>query len=392
MYQRARIYWLAWALLVVGAAATRVASVQDIFFQGAVGAFLAPLALPLYEKAGPRIAAFLGALTGALWVLILNEGWGRFMWDEPERMDASARLDVQFSVAMAAFAGTALAAALVHRIAIFPRAAIYGGLLSLAMTAAPYAVIHEVEYRRLGPVEITWFASAKQFDEQGRPVRPVGTFPAKLTPDDIRALRDNYLTIDVGGETALIDTNGQRIWAVWRKRLTQNGHEDGPVRRVFIVNSCTDDTAIATVLEKGLHLPDEPDGTYVLHLKDKDSSAPTETNSLPTVATKSEFSVMLKYAAYPTGKLSSDESNTVDPKELQSGSSHDITTPKGHALWVVRRGLLESEQSAYLRKIYKSDCVLNFSLTIPDLTKSKPQPVSAPRPIDKVDVGQPSVR
>ncbi|HAZ65858.1 MAG TPA: hypothetical protein DCY41_03775 [Opitutae bacterium] len=388
MYQRARIYWLAWALLVVGAVATRVASVQDIFFQGAVGAFLAPLALPHYEKAGPRIAAFLGALTGALWVLILNEGWGRFMWDEAERISASARLDVQFSVAIAAFAGTALAAAMVHRIAIFPRAAIYGGLLSLAMTAVPYAVIHEVEYNRLGPIEITWFATAKQFDEQGRPVRPIGTLAPKISPDDIKVLRADYLTIDVGGETALVDTNGQRIWAVWRKRLTQNKHEGGPVRRVFIVNKCTDDASIATALEKGLRLPDEPDGICVLDLKDKDDSAPTEANNLSADAPKSEFSVMLKYAAYSAGKLSTDESNTVDPKELQSGSSQDLSKPKCHALWAVRRGLLENEPNAHLRRIYKSDCVLNFSVSIPDLTKPKP----TPRPVDKVDVGQPSVR
>jgi len=390
MYHRARIYWLAWALLVVGAAATRVASVQEAFFQGAVGAFLAPLAVPLYEKAGPRLAAFFGALTGAFWVLILNQGWGRFMWDEAERMDASARLDVQFSVAIAAFAGTALAVALVHRIAIFPRAAIYGGALSLVMTAAPYAVIHEVEYNRLGPIEITWFASAKQFDEQGRPVRPVGTLPAKITPDDIRALRDNYLTIEVGDETALVDTNGQRLWAVWRKRLTQNGHEDGPVRRVFIVNTCADETSIAAIFDKGLRLPDEPEGTCVLQLKDKDTTAPTETTVLSTDTPKSEFSVMLMYAAYPTDTLSANESSTIDPKELQSGSSTLLTKPKAHALWAVRRELLESESSAFLRKIYKSDSVLNFSVTIPDLTK--PQPASVPRPVDKVDVAQPSVR
>ena len=388
MYHRARIYWLAWALLVVGAAATRVASVQDAFFQGAVGAFLAPLALPLYEKSGPRIAAFLGAITGALWILVLNQGWGRFMWDEAERMSASARLDVQFSVAIAAFAGTALAAALVQRITIFPRAAIYGGLLSLAMTAAPYAVIHQVEYSRLGPVEITWFATAKQFDEQGRPVRPIGTLAPKITPDDINVLRADYLTIDVGGETALVDTNGQRIWAVWRKRLTQNGHENGPVRRVFIINTSTDESAIAAAFEKGLRLPDEPEGVCVLNLKDKDSSAPTEANNLPADAPKSEFRVMLKYAAYAAGKLSTDESNTVDTQELQSGSDQDLTKPRGHALWVVRRGLLESEPSAHLRKIYKSDCMLNFSVSIPDLTKPKP----TPRPVDKVDVGQPSVR
>lgn len=388
MYHRARIYWLAWALLVVGAAATRVASVQDAFFQGAVGAFLAPLALPLYEKSGPRIAAFLGAITGALWILVLNQGWGRFMWDETERMSASARLDVQFSVAIAAFAGTALAAALVQRITIFPRAAIYGGLLSLAMTAVPYAVIHQVEYSRLGPVEITWFATAKQFDEQGRPVRPIGTLAPQITPDDINVLRADYLTINVGGETALVDTNGRRIWAVWRKRLTQNGHENGPIRHVFIINACTDESAIAAAFEKGFRLTDEPEGVCVLHLKDKDSSAPTEANNLPADTPKSEFRVMLKYAAYAAGKLSTDESNTVDTQELQSVSDQDLTKPRGHALWVVRRGLLESEPSAHLRKIYKSDCMLNFSVSIPDLTKPKP----TPRPVDKVDVGQPSVR
>lgn len=392
MYHRARIYWLAWALLVVGAAATRVASVQDAFFQGAVGAFLAPLAVPLYEKAGPRIAAFLGALTGALWVLILNQGWGRFMWDETDRAIASARLDVQFSVAIAAFAGTALAAALVHRIAIFPRAAIYGGLLSVVMTAAPYAVIHEVEYNRLGPIEITWFASAKQFDEQGRPVRPIGTLPPKINPEDISVLRNDYLSIEVGGETALVDTSGQRLWAVWRKRLTQNGHETGPVRRVFIINTCADETSIAAIFDKGLRLPDEPEGTYVLQLKDKDSTAPTEINGLPTDTPQSEFSVVLMYATYPTDTLSANESNMIDPKGLQSGSSTLLTNPKGHALWAVRRGLLENESSAYLRKIYKSDSVLNFSVTIPDLTKPKPQPVTAPRPVNKVDVGQPSDR
>jgi len=267
MHRRGRIYWLTWALLVLGAAATGVASIQDAFFRGAIAAFLAPIALPLYERAGPRLAAFLGLLTGVLWQLGLTYGYGAVVWSDTLRAYAMSRLEIDLSVAAAAFAGAALAAALVHRTQRFVQAATLGTVLALAMTALPYGFIRSSETARLGPVEVTWLAPAEDIGEDGRPIRPKGVEVPALSAEDREFLRQAFLVIDVAGETALVDTEGRRLWAVWRNRLHQPGHEDGPVRRVFVAlmepkraNAIADNRLGSFCLA----LPEAPDGALVI--------------------------------------------------------------------------------------------------------------------------------
>lgn len=267
MHRRGRIYWLTWALLVLGAAATGVASIQDAFFRGAVAAFLAPLALPLYERAGPRGAAFLGLGTGILWQLFLAHGYGAIVWSDALRAYAMSRFEIDLSVSAAAFAGSALAGALAHRDQRFARAATVGTVLALAMTALPYGFIRSSETARLGPVEITWLMPLENIGEDGRPVRPKGTEVPALSAADRETLRQAFLVIEVAGEPALVDTEGRRLWAVWRKRLHYPGREDGPVRRVFVAWRDPQDDRRAGQARLGslsLALPEPPDGSCVI--------------------------------------------------------------------------------------------------------------------------------
>ena len=107
--QRAQVYWITWALIILGAWSTGIASVSDAFFRGAFAAFLSAAALPLYRQLGPRKAAFLGLVVGITWQLGFHHLWGRMIWGEAEFALASARLVLDLSVAAAAFAGGALA-------------------------------------------------------------------------------------------------------------------------------------------------------------------------------------------------------------------------------------------------------------------------------------------
>lgn len=267
MHRRGRIYWLTWALLVLGAAATGVASIQDAFFRGAFGAFLAPLALPLYERVGPRAAAFLGLVTGVAWQLALTYGYGSLVWSDALRAYALSRFEVDLSVSAAAFAGAALSGALARGEPRFARAATLGAALSLAMTALPYGFIRSSEAERLGPVEITWLMPLEDIGEDGRPVRPKGIEVPALSADDREALRQAFLVIDVAGETALVDTEGRRLWAVWRKRLHHPGREDGPVRRVFVAGREPLGDGRARHASLGsltLALPKSPEGSCVI--------------------------------------------------------------------------------------------------------------------------------
>lgn len=269
MHRRARIYWLTWALLVLGAAATGIASIQDAFFRGAFAAFLAPLALPLYERAGPRVAAFLGLLTGVLWQLGLTYGYGALVWSDTLRAYAMSRLEIDLSVAAAAFAGAALTGAVVHRTQRFAQAATFGTVLALAMTALPYSFIRSSETARLGPIEVTWLTALDDVGEDGRPVRPKGVEVPALSVEDREFLRQAFLVIDVAGETALVDTEGRRLWPVWRKRLHQQGHEDGPVRRVFIAWTGQPEPKLPRRHENtlgafSLALPEAPDGACAI--------------------------------------------------------------------------------------------------------------------------------
>jgi len=264
MHRRGRIYWLTWALLVLGAAATGVASIQDAFFRGAVAAFLAPLALPLYERAGPRGAAFLGLATGILWQLFLAHGYGRLVWSDELRAYAMSRFEIDLSVSAAAFAGAALSAAMVHRDQRFARAATVGTVLALAMTALPYGFIRSSEVARMGPVEVTWLAPAGTLEENGRPWRPKGATRPVLSPADLNFLREGFLVIEVDGETALVDTEGRRLWTVWQRRLTNPNHEDGPVRRVFIASTRSSKEPLSTLIA----LPEPADAACAIELSD----------------------------------------------------------------------------------------------------------------------------
>lgn len=389
MRRLGRIYWLTWALLVLGAAATGVASVDDAFFRGAFGAFLAPLALRLYEEAGPRAAAFLGLVTGILWQLILTYGWGALVWSEPLRAYALSRLEIDLSVSAAAFAGAALAGAMAHRDARFARAALVGGSLALAMTALPYGFIRSSEATRMGPVEVTWLAPASATEEDGRPWRPKGTAAPTLTPADIAFLRESFLIVEVAGEIAAVDTQGRRLWPVWRRRLTHPDHEEGPVRRVFV--ACT--RAIDDHPKLTLALPDAPDAACALELDDNGFKV------VAGAATITEPYALLgfKYAGaldrlidmllgrgdgkHPVGlhapaylRLDDCDASIYERADAPWDApmihifvtvADGTQTQRKPVLWMLRRTATETPGEADQRPIPKSDRFYGFALTMP---------------------------
>lgn len=233
---RAQVYWINWLLLVLGAASTGVASVSDAFFRGAVASFLAAGALRAYRELGPRRAAFLGLAVGVAWQLLLHHTWGRVAWNEAYRAAAEGRLGMEISVSAAAFAGSALAAALLSSGLRLPKAAGVGALLALGMTALPYGIVNELDRRRAGPIDVVWLAEATELGEDGRPLRPIGVQPPALSPAEVAALRQRFLTVEVAGEVAAVGPDGRRLWPAWRQRLTQPGHEGLPARGVLVVN------------------------------------------------------------------------------------------------------------------------------------------------------------
>lgn len=385
MHRRGRIYWLTWALLVLGAASTGVASIQDAFFRGAFGAFLAPLALPLYERAGPRAAAFLGLLTGIGWQLGLTYGYGTLVWSDELRAYAMSRLEIDLSVSAAAFAGAALAGALVHRTQRFARAACLGGTLALAMTALPYGFIRSSEAARLGPVEITWLVPLEDIGADGRPVRPKGITAPVLSPADRETLREAFLVIDVAGETALVDTEGRRLWAVWRKRLHHPGREDGPVRRVFVAWREAPDPARGAYGSLGnlsLALPESPEASCVIeHGRESSKVVAGDAHVLAESALlepdETGWFSRVSVACFgdepdqPKGRMAPVFLLIRDTDPLDSGEADKpwdcrsalrrilVTTAHGPTpspmLWVLRRQPLESTREACDRPIPPSD-------------------------------------
>lgn len=254
--RRAQVYWVTWALLVLGAWSTGMASTQDAFFRGAIAAFLSAAALPLYGQLGPRRAAFLGLVVGVVWQLGLHHAWERWTWDEERFALAQARMVLDLSVAAAAFAGGALTGALLESGSGLPKAVGLGALLALAMTALPYGALNAYDRRRAGPIDVLWLAPAT-LDEEGRPVRPKGSVTPRLTAAEIALLRERFLTVAAGDETAAVDPEGRRLWPAWRARLVQPGHVAAAARTIVLVNRLPAETAVPALT---LPLTDDPKG------------------------------------------------------------------------------------------------------------------------------------
>lgn len=387
MHRRGRIYWLTWALLVLGAAATGVASIQDAFFRGAIAAFLAALALPLYERAGPRGAAFLGVLTGVIWQLGLTHGYGAIAWDDTLRAYARSRLEIDLSVAAAAFAGAALAAALVQRTQRFVQAAALGATLALAMTALPYGFIRSSETARLGPVEVTWLAPATVLEESGRPWRPKGTKPPALSADDIACLRQGFLTVEIDGENAVVDTQGRRLWAVWRHRLTYPGHEDGPVRRVFIAS--TRSICIPFVLA----LPEDPEEACAIELTGDGAKVVAGRALVADPGGLIYFEYTGLFDRLVDSFLRRGKNQPVGLHAPALLCLEPISEPR---LWCVRRNALETAGEALKRSLEsadreaeRSDLFSGFTLIMPEPPKPR-KPGAAAVAVPEIEAAQPS--
>lgn len=408
MHRRGRIYWLTWALLVLGAAATGIASVQDAFFRGAIAAFLAPLALPLYERAGPRGAAFLGVLTGIAWQLGLTYGYGALAWNDTLRAYAASRLEIDLSIAAAAFAGAALAGALVYRTQRFAQAATLGAVLALAMTALPYTYIRSSEATRLGPVEVTWFAPASVLEENGRPWRPKGIKPPALTAEDVAILQQAFLTVVIDGEIALVDTQGRRLWTVWRKRLSQPGHEEGPVRKVFIASTHSSKNRPSLVLA----LPEDPEAACALELSDDGFKVVAGRALVANEETLFKFNYESSIACFIDAYLWREKSQPIGlhaPAFLRMASCAESAYEKTDApwqpdtihkeaygtpgygqiprfpiLWVLRRTALQTPGEAEQGLVEKSDRFFGFTLTMPEPPKPK-QPATVNVYVPEID-------
>lgn len=366
MHRRGRIYWLTWTLLVLGAAATGVASIQDAFFRGAIAAFIAPLALPLYERAGPRGAAFLGLLTGIGWQLLLTYGYGKFAWSEPVRAYALSRFEIDMSVAAAAFAGAALTAAMVHRDQRFVRAATVGTALALAMTALPYGFIRSSEATRMGPVEVTWLAPAGTLEENGRPWRPKGITKPLLSPADVAFLREGFLVIEVDGETALVDTDGRRLWAVWRKRLHKPAHEDGPVRRVFIASTRSSEEALSAIIA----LPEPAEAACAIELSDAGVKVVAGAATLADAKTVLAFEYESLFQKLTDTYIRRDKTRPIGlhaPAFLRlrtPSGDHETSDDSQAEVWVLRRSAMETPREVEQQPVANTDR-FSGTLTIP---------------------------
>lgn len=317
---RAQVYWINWVLLILGAASTGVASVADAFLRGAVASFAAAGALGAYRQLGPRRAAFLGLVVGVAWQLLLHHTWGRVAWNEAYRAAAEGRLGMEISVSAAAFAGSALAGALLTGGRPLAKAAGLGACLALAMTALPYGVVNELDRRRAGPVDVVWLAEAAELGEDGRPVRPRGVPAPVLRPAEVAVLRQRFLTVEVAGELAAVGPDGRRLWPAWRQRLAQPGHESLPARSVLIVNRLpvgapvpAADLPLSESPEgvRGLEFSPEPDSPRAAPFGDAPladpASARLETGSNPEGAWIRAVRLLPLGRSYPTG--GSDERN-----------------------------------------------------------------------------------
>ena len=228
----ARTYWFTWAVLVVAAALTGVASLKDAFFGGLFAALLSALLTKAYERSGPRYAALIGAAAGTLWVVAM---FFRIRWfGEPEKIQqAEWTLGTDISVHAAGFAGAALLTALLTRHA-FPKALGGGLLLAAAMTVVPYGVIAWVDHRVAGPVELVLLVSAEVAPDEG-PIRRVGAVQAVLTAAEIGFLKEHALVVEGPGGPEVVDGEGRRYWPLLRRRLVYPGNPGGPVRTVLLL-------------------------------------------------------------------------------------------------------------------------------------------------------------
>jgi hypothetical protein len=260
---RARVYWLTWGLLVAGAWSTGMASVEDAFFRGAVAAFLAAWAVPLFARLGPRKAAFAGLLLGVLWQLALHHAWVRLTWSPEGFARSGERLGIDVSVAGAAFAGAALTAALGAGGAGIRRQLAIGATLALGMTSLPYGVVRWIDATRAGPVEVLWVGPAERLDDEGLPVRRRGLEVTRLDARERAAVVGRLLVVDAGESGAVAGPEGRLLWPVWRQRLAHPGHESLPARRLIVVDRRPDRGDLAPVR---LALSGPADGAVVAEL------------------------------------------------------------------------------------------------------------------------------
>lgn len=225
-------YWFTWAFLVLAAALTGVASLQDAFFGGIFASALSAVLAKAYAWAGPRYAPMLGAFAGTGWVILmfLRQRW----FGEPAAYESAQwTLGTDISVHAAGFAGAGLMTALRAR-HDFGKALSGGLALATAMTAVPYGVIAWIDTQVAGPVEVVLLVSADVSAEEG-PVRRAGAVRARLSPEEITFVRERYLVVEGPGGTEVVDEDGRRFWPLWRRRLTYPGNPSGPVRTLLML-------------------------------------------------------------------------------------------------------------------------------------------------------------
>lgn len=225
-------YWFTWAFLVIAAALTGVASLQDAFFGGIFAALLSALLTKVYERSGPRYAPLIGATAGTLWVVLM---FFRIRWfgDDGDFARAQWTLGADISVHAAGFAGAALMTALLPRYEFFK--ALGGGLLlAAAMTLVPYGVIAWIDHRIAGPVEVVLMVSTEVAPDEG-PIRRPGAVQAVLSSAEVAFLKERMLVVDGPGGSEAMDDQGRRYWPLWRRKLVYPGNPGGPIRTLLLV-------------------------------------------------------------------------------------------------------------------------------------------------------------
>lgn len=251
-------YWFAWALLLIAAALTGVASVKDAFFGGLVAAIPAAALRPVYVRIGARFAPVFGAAVGSVWasLMFLKVRW----FGTPDDLAAASwMLGTDIAVHAAAFAGAALFAALLSR---GTGLAVGAGLtLSAAMSAIPYGVIAAIDHQVAGPVEVLLLASA-DVPAAEAPAPLAGASAVALSPDETSLLKELYLVTEGPGGTVVQDDLGRRYWPLWRKRLTYPGNPGGPVRRLIVLAPALPPGAQTWQIPGG----SDPAGRTVAHL------------------------------------------------------------------------------------------------------------------------------
>ena len=251
-------YWFTWALLLVAAALTGVASVKDAFFGGLVAAIPAAALRPAYVRIGARFAPVFGAAVGSVWasLMFLKVRW----FGSPDDLAAASwMLGTDIAVHAADFAGAALFTALLSR---GTGLAVGAGLtLSAAMSAIPYGVIAAIDHQVAGPVEVLLLASA-DVPAAEAPAPLAGASAVALSPDETSLLKELYLVTEGPGGTVVQDDLGRRYWPLWRKRLTYPGNPGGPVRHLIVLAPALPPGAQTWQIPGG----SDPAGRTVAHL------------------------------------------------------------------------------------------------------------------------------